>query len=375
MSEPGALRITLVSADFAPNVGGVAAHVVELGKALAGLAQDVDVVTLPLGEARDYESHWQGMRVWRPRLPKAEPFYSWLLHRWLRGYLRHCPRDILHVHGMRPLGASRGLGLPVVFTNHTSGYLKRIEKGGREIAKIRRRLAHIDQVLAPSEELCEATRAGGYGGMVEFIPNGVDTAVFQPGESPLRRDWDLAADETVILLARRLVEKNGVIVLARAMAHLADLPVRLVVAGDGPERGAMERILGEAGMLDRTLFLGSVANARMPDVYRAADISVLPSFMEATSITGLESMACGLPLVGTRVGGIPALIAEGETGLLVPPGDPEALAQALRELVVDPERRQTMGQWARERAETEFSWRQIAGRTLGVYRRLPGAGT
>lgn len=368
MSAPGTLRISLVSADFAPNVGGVAAHVVELGKALAALQQDVDVVTLPLGEARDYESHWQGMRVWRPRLPKAEPFYTWLLHRWLRGYLRQYPRDILHVHGMRPLGASGGLGLPVVFTNHTSGYLKRIEKGGREIGKIRRRLAHVARVLAPSEELCEATRAGGYQGPVEFIPNGVDTEAFQPGESPLRREWGVAADETLILLARRLVEKNGVLVLAQAMAGLADLPVRLVVAGEGPERPAMERVLAEAGLGDRALFLGSVENARMADVYRAADISVLPSFMEATSITGLESMACGLPLVGTRVGGIPALIAEGESGLLVPPGDPEALAGALRALVTDPARRRAMGEQARDRAVAGFDWRRIAERTLAAYR-------
>lgn len=370
MSGAAPLRITLVSADFAPNVGGVAAHVVELGKALAALEQEVDVVTLPLGEARDYEARWQGMRVWRPRLPKAEPFYTWLLHRWLRGYLRQYPRDVLHLHGMRPLGASRGLGLPVVFTNHTSGYLKRIERGGRELAKIRRRLAHIDQVLAPSEELCEATRAGGYQGPVTFIPNGVDTQAFSPGESPLRAEWGVKADETVILLARRLVEKNGVRVLAQAMTGLGDLPVRLVVAGEGPERAVMERVLAEAGMGDRALFLGSVENARMVEVYRAADVSVLPSFMEATSITGLESMACGLPLVGTRVGGIPALIDEGRTGLLVPPGDPEALAEALRSLVADPERRRVMGEQARARAVAEFDWRRIAERTLAVYRNL-----
>ena len=370
MSGAAPLRITLVSADFAPNVGGVAAHAVELGKALAALEQEVDVVTLPLGEARDYEARWQGMRVWRPRLPKAEPFYTWLLHRWLRGYLRQYPRDVLHLHGMRPLGASRGLGLPVVFTNHTSGYLKRIERGGRELAKIRRRLAHIDQVLAPSEELCEATRAGGYQGPVTFIPNGVDTQAFSPGESPLRAEWGVKADETVILLARRLVEKNGVRVLAQAMTGLGDLPVRLVVAGEGPERAVMERVLDEAGMGDRALFLGSVENARMVEVYRAADVSVLPSFMEATSITGLESMACGLPLVGTRVGGIPALIDEGRTGLLVPPGDPEALAEALRSLVADPERRRVMGEQARARAVAEFDWRRIAERTLAVYRNL-----
>ncbi len=368
------LRITLVSADFWPNVGGVAAHVVELGKALARLGQAVQVVTLPLGDERAFHAEWQGMQVWRPRIPKAEPLYSFLLRRWLKGWLRHYPQDLLHVHGMRPLTATRGLGLPVVFTNHTSGYLKRIEKGGRELDKIRRRLAHVDTVLAPSQELCDATRAVGYQWSVQFISNGVDVDSFTPGESALRAQWRIAPDEVVILLARRLVEKNGVVVFAEAAARLKDLPVRFVFAGDGPERDKVERILEQGGVRERARLLGNVPNSQMLDIYRAADISVLPSFMEATSITGLESMACGLPLVGTRVGGIPVLIDDGATGLLVEPGDAEALAAALRELVASAECRRAMGQAARARAEQSFSWPHIAGETLQVYRERVGQG-
>jgi len=177
----------------------------------------------------------------------------------------------------------------------------------------------------------------------------------------------------VVLLARRLVEKNGVVVFAEAATQLKDLPVRFVLAGDGPERAKVERILAQGGVLDRSILLGNVPNEQMLDVYRAADLSVLPSFMEATSITGLESMACGLPLVGTRVGGIPVLIEDGASGTLVEPGDPAALAAAIRELVLQPALRRRMGERARELAERRFSWRGIALQTLDVYRAHLGA--
>ncbi len=205
----------------------------------------------------------------------------------------------------------------------------KIEKGQSERNRLARQLAHISHVLAPSQELCDATALVGYQGPIDFIPNGVDTDRFAPGKSPIREELGISEEEVIILLARRLVEKNGVTVFAEAVAALKELPVRLLFAGDGDERNKVEQILRDNGMFDQSIFLGGVPNPQMPDIYRAADISVLPSFMEATSITGLESMACGIPLVGTTVGGIPTLINDKETGLLVPPGDPTTLGETL----------------------------------------------
>lgn len=366
------MRIALISADFAPNVGGVAAHVVELGKALAAAGHAVYVITGPLGDMSQAIAQWQGMTVMRLRLPRLKLLYTFALRAWLKRFLTQTPVDIVHVHGLRPLAATAGLPVPVVFTNHTSGYLRRLAKGARGKRRLAKRLAHVRHVLAPSEELCSATAAVGYTGPVTFIPNGVDTERFRPSGSPLRAEWGFAEEDVVVLLARRLVDKNGVVVFAEAVAALKGLPVRLVFAGDGPERAKVKRILSTNGMAERSKFLGNVRNEAMPDVYHAADISVLPSFMEATSITGLESMACGLPLVGTRVGGIPALIDDGETGKLVPPGDPEALGQALKTLVQDREARRRMGARARAKAEAAFSWHKIAADTVGIYCSVSG---
>lgn len=364
------MRIGLVTADFVPNVGGVAAHVVELGRALVKAGHSVDVITLPLGEERLRKSELDGMTVHRPPIPKGKPFYSWILSRWLRSFLAASPLDVLHVHGLRPLEATRDLPVPIVFTNHTSGFLKRVEKGKLEQQRVAWRLKHISHVLAPSDELVEATKTVGYSGPVHFIPNGVDTDRFCPGVAKHRDWWGVAPDEVAVLLARRLVEKNGVAIFADAVTRLKSTNCQIIFAGDGPERSRVERILKEGGRFDRSVFLENVPNTEMPDIYRSADISVLPSLMEATSITGLESMACGLPLVGTRVGGIPTLIKDGLTGLLVEPRNPGQLAEAIDRLIVDSADRYVMGNHARERAIAEFSWERIAEQTVNTYDRV-----
>ena len=122
------------------------------------------------------------------------------------------------------------------------------------------------------------------------------------------------------------------------------------------------------------MFLGNVANVNMPPIYRSADILVLHSFMKETSITVLESRACGLPLVGTRVGGIPVLIDDESTGLVVEPGDPVALAEGFMQLVRDPVRLQTMGKAARERVERNFRWESNGERAYRAYCDLLGTG-
>ena len=331
------MRIGLASVDFYPNVGGVAAHVVELGRELVRQGHTVDVFSIPHTEERDEISTLDGMTVHRPRVVNRKPLYSWMMARWFKRFLATTRLDVLHVHGLRPVEATRDLGVPVVFTNHTSGFLKRIRKSPWECQRLANRLQHISHVLAPSEELVEATRYVGYAGPVQFIPNGVDTSKFSPGEGTLRESWGVEPSEVAVLLARRMVEKNGVTVFADAVTRLKSQGFRIVFAGDGAERGRVEAILRDGGVIDRCVFLDSVPNTEMPDVYRSAEISVLPSFMEATSITGLESMATGLPLVGTRVGGIPTLIDDSVSGLLVEPHDAAGLAEAMDRLIQNPE--------------------------------------
>jgi glycosyltransferase involved in cell wall biosynthesis len=361
------VRVLLVTGEFPPDVGGIASHVAELARALSPQLPDIEVV--------HPRSLWGPAPAWdgavcpvhRPGVIMAEPAYQPMLHTWLSRKLKRQPVDVLHVHGVRPLASTRGLPAKTVFTNHSSGFLARLHASSARKRRTARLLEHVDYVVAPSDELVDAARAFGYRGPARMISNGVDAERFRPGGSSFRQEHGIGEDEVVILLARRLAEKNGVTDFARALRHLTPNSFRVVVAGDGAERAKMSAILGEANLLDRVMFLGAVPNSDMPPVYRAADISVLPSLAEATSISGLEAMATGVPLVGTRVGGIPAIIADEETGLLVAPQQPEKMAAALGRLISNRELRARLGSAARARVEREFSWKNIALRTIDVY--------
>jgi glycosyltransferase involved in cell wall biosynthesis len=370
------LRVVLATSEFPPDIGGIGSHVAELAKGLASAGVKVLVVH-PQGlgsdiQAADYASY----DLARPRIFKGEPLYGMMLGRWLAKALTRERFDLVHVHGMRPLGATRHLPVPTVFTNHSSGFLARLHASPRRKRRTTELLQHVAHLIGPSQELVEAARSLGYTGPATMIPNGVDPERFHAGSSGVRASLGFGEGETVILLARRLVEKNGVTWFARALGLLQALPFRVVVAGDGAEREAMQAILAENGMLARTIFLGSVTNRDMPALYRAADLSVLPSLAEATSIAGLEAMASGLPLVGTRVGGIPTIIDDAATGFLVPPRDPDAMAKALGQLISDRDLRQRMGAAARAKVEREFTWDIVVGRTVEVYRScLEGRGS
>ena len=361
------LRILMLTSEYPPRIGGVASHVAELAQALHDLGNEITVIA-PASEGWLPAASSIGPRVLRysPWL-RAQPVSDWLLARWCRRWISRHAIDVIHVHGLRPLRAALTLGHPVVFTNHTSGFLNTVAAGGRRLEALGRRIARAAYLIAPSEELVVAARTAGYSGPCDYIPNGVDAQRFTPGTArALRARWGLNDSHVAVVIARRLVEKNGVMSAALAAPLLAP-KVRLVFVGDGPLRAALEAELRRNGARERAHFTGAVANRDMPEVYRAADICLLPSLIEATSIAGLEAMACGVPLVGTRVGGIPALISD-DSGVLVPPKDPAAIAAALNGLAHDTARRQALGVAARRRIEANFTWREIARQTLAVYR-------
>jgi len=357
------MRILMMASEYPPRIGGVATHVQELGRALRASGHFVRIVAPATSEDPDPEDHVIRYSPWL----RAQPFSDWLTARWCRKLLARDAFDLVHVHGLRPLRAALATDLPVVFTNHTSGFLQTVAAGGRRLARLSALIGRCDHLIAPSEELVSAAREAAYSGPATYIPNGVDDQRFRPGsDHVLRAAWGIPEDACVVVLARRLVPKNGVMDAARALAATAD-HVHFVFAGDGSERVSMERVIAESGVQRRAHFIGGVPNPGMPRVYHAADFCLLPSHMEATSIAGLEAMACARALIGTRVGGIPALVGDGVTGILVPPRDPAALAKAVNRLAGDAGLARLMGEAARARVEREFSWARIAEQTARVY--------
>jgi len=290
---------------------------------------------------------------------------------------------VIHVHERtRPLVVRPLTHLPLVWTNHSSMFLSDFDDAGKR-ASLVRVLGSCDWITVPSRELGEKTVALGYPEeRVTYIPNGVDLQEFRPGVTDQPRHLRigssverLSRETCVVLCARRFVPKNGIHHYLDVIDSLGPDDLQRCVflfAGNSPHAPRqyaadlsmrISRLSGKARCHD----LGSIPNDRMPELYSIADISVLPSLLEATSITGLESMASGLPIVGTRAGGIPEIVLHGSTGLLSPVDDWRGFGSNLRELIRNEVVRRAMGEAARRRAEEHFGWGSIAGSFVTVY--------
>ncbi|UUY03528.1 glycosyltransferase family 4 protein [Svornostia abyssi] len=196
---------------------------------------------------------------------------------------------------------------------------------------------------------------------------GVDTERFAPDLDRPRP----AAGPLRVLCVGRLVPDKGQELLLRALALLQDrgIEAELVLAGDGPSRERLEAACKTLRLNSSVRFLGSVGQDRMLDVYGDADVFCLPSFAEGIPVVLMEAMATGLPVVTSRIMGIPELVEDGVSGLLVPPGRVEAIADALEELHRDPARRHAMGEAGRARVEGEF---RVDRSALELRRRFAG---
>ena len=174
----------------------------------------------------------------------------------------------------------------------------------------------------------------------------------------------LAGRPPLVVSVGRLKEPKDFESLFRAAARV-DGDFRLRVLGDGPDRPALERLLAELGLEQRVELAGDADD--VPEQLAGADVFVLSSRSEGLPMSILEAMAAGLPVVATRVGGIPELVDDGRTGLLVGAGDVDALAEALQRLVDDPELRRTLGAAGRERAEAAFDLERFRREHLELY--------
>ena len=213
--------------------------------------------------------------------------------------------------------------------------------------------------------LCEYPRS-----RIVVLPYPLDTERFSP--SPDKA----AVPRRSVLFVGRMDWRKGLETLARAAAAiLAAAPSATldIVGGETPDVTAT-RVLAyiPAQLHERVVFWGHVAHADLPAHYRRAAICVVPSRWDNSPNTVYEAMGCGTPVVASRVGGIPELVVDGETGLLVPPDDPAALAEAVTTLLADPDRRARMGCAARAQALARFESATIALQTLALYQQALG---
>lgn len=283
---------------------------------------------------------------------------------------------VVHVHlgedlAVHPVGAAaaRVHHLPLVITIHTSLHhtlavsdlrsavlktLGSIERWGEHSA---------EAVLVITPRLRRLLLADGVDkNRIHLIPPGVNSSLFEgPFEDPFA-----GIGRPRVLFAGRLAPQKGVSTLVAAAGLLEDPSARLLLVGDSPERKTLEKEAKRIGVGDRLHFVGFVAHERLPAVLAHADLLVLPSIYAELGTVLLEAMQAALPIVASKTGGIPDVIEDGVNGLLLPPGEPEALAHAIDRLLADLDLARRLSEGAQERAK-DYDWEVLAERVLRVY--------
>jgi glycosyltransferase involved in cell wall biosynthesis len=282
--------------------------------------------------------------------------------------LRRRRADVLHTHTLAAANilsrlAARAAGVPVVSHLHIENHFR---------PGTRRLLAGLDnatarlaaRLVAVSEDTRRAYERQGYPrGRIEVVYNGVDV----PANGGFRRNEPARIGEIA-----RLCDVKGQRELLQAVARLPE--ARLVLAGRDLEQGgafqdSLERESEQLGIRERVEF---GFHEDVPALLESLDVVALPSWTEGLPVVLLEAMAHARPVVATPVGGTPELVVDGETGLLVPPRDPEALAAALRRLLEDPDLARRLGEAGRTRVAERFTAAAQARRILELYDELTG---
>jgi sugar transferase (PEP-CTERM/EpsH1 system associated) len=296
------------------------------------------------------------------------------LFRLKRIFQRYRPH-IVHTRNwgaMEAIPAARLAGVPIVIHSE-HGYEVESLGGFPHRQRLFRRIAYAmaNRVFAVSQELREfhSRQAWMRPNQISVIYNGVDTKRFSPSAASrqlVRQEFGFPSERLVIGAVGRLVPIKDYSTLLKATARLRQrgINLHLLLVGEGPERKSLQA--QESALLrGRITFVG--ASDRIPELLNAMDIFVLPSFREGMSNTLLEAMACGLPILATRVGGNPEVVDDGSSGWLFSPGDVEDLAKRLEALAAKPEIRRALGDAARMRARTVFGLDGMIERYRSLY--------
>jgi glycosyltransferase involved in cell wall biosynthesis len=382
------VRLLLVNYEYPPLGGGASYSCRSLARHLVKRGHYVDVLTSRVaGQPKTEEVDGVLIhRVWSWRRSihdcgtfGAATFLMFGMRRmnWL---LRHRSYQVVHCYFALPCGplalhSANRSRLPYVLSlrgsdvpnyDPTNPWLNNLHKF---IAPLTREVLSRASIVVPNSEsllrlIVDFHPAGNY----EVIANAAlaQTVPREPRgtRGPVR-----------ILCVSRLIARKGIDVLLQAMVLLRDLPVVVDIVGDGRQLDRLRKLKAELGLQSSVVFHGARPHDEVLRLGAGADIFAHPALSESCSMAVIEAMSAGLPIVTTRVGGNETLVTEGVNGALVDPHDPQALADALRALVVDPERRTAMGQASIDRIERQFDPMAHAAHYETIYARAIAKGS
>ncbi len=404
-------RIALISEHASPlalvggtDAGGQNVYVAQLAAHLARRGYHVDVFTRrDKALARTVVEWKNGVRVIHVQagparfLPKEEmlPYMEEFTANVLDFFRRQGSEyGLVHANffmsGMVAQRIKRALHIPFVITFHALGRVRRLFQGDADHFPVSRGeieealVRDADRIVAECpQDLDDLTRLyGAHADRVSIIPCGFDPAELAPVGREGRKALGIGTDEFVVLQLGRLVPRKGIETVIHAMGALArrhDLRPRLVIVGGNseapceaatPEIARLRAIARAEGVPEQVLFTGRRGRDALRYLYSAADVFVTVPWYEPFGITPVEAMACGVPVIGSAVGGVKYTVVDGRTGFLVPPRDPDALADRLALLARRPDLVQAMGREGQRRARQLFTWSRVAAQMAELYETL-----
>ena len=380
------------------HTGGMNIYVHELSRELARRGHHVDIFTRRDGDRPEVTVLAPNLRLVQLSAGPPVPLEKELLTPFVSAFVAEMnrfaadegePYDLVHSHYWQAIAAgepfARSQGAPHLVMFHTLGEVKnraRVseEEPGERIRRERELAASADAIITASgheHDLLARYYDADPGRMVS-IPCGIDTDLFRPRDrDECRRSLDIEPDRPVLLWVGRLEKLKGVDILIDAVAQLEDPEVLLLVVG-GDEHGEelraeLEEQARAAGLNGSVRFSGAVPHEELPAWYSAADVCVVPSYYESFGLVAVEAMACGTPVVASRVGGLVSTVTDGVNGYLIPWRCPEPFAEKLEVLIRNPELRANFARAARDSVQ-RFRWDEIAGRMEVLYGDVIAAG-
>jgi phosphatidylinositol alpha-1,6-mannosyltransferase len=377
---PWAVRLVLVTQDFVPRRGGIQTWALEISRFFAKRCEDFAVIA-PRAEGAEQADRALDFRVIRAGTPNtliaaAAPALARLCSREHFDHTLHAQWSTapaaLHLRG-------RGQLAHVTVAAHGRELLlepwKRLGPLQRGYDLVRRRaLVSADRILAGSAFTAGLARALGVADeRIRVIGYGTDPSRFRPADVSALKAKLGVGSRPLLVTVSRLVSRKGIDTVIEALPRIRErVPeVLYLIAGEGPDRPRLEALCERRGVLSQVRFAGGVEEAELPLWFSLGDVFVMPSRSDGADVEGfgivfLEASAAGRPVVASTAGGIPDAVAEGVSGLLVPPDDPARLAERVTELLSDPARATDLGQRGRERVLAEFTWQAVGERTLAA---------
>ncbi len=358
-----------------PTYGGSGVVATELGLELAARGHEVHFISyaVPVRMTEASERiHFHEVEVLNYPLFDHPP-YALALATQMYNVAASEPLDLLHVHYAIPHSVSAYLAramlrprrVPFVTTLHgTDITLVGIDRSYLPITRFS--IEESNAVTAISEYLRQVTlKEFDVQRPIEMIPNFVNCDVFQPAKDNSRREEFAPGNEKVLvhLSNFRPVKRVPDVIEIFALVR-KEIPAKLLMIGDGPDRATAEWMVHQNGLASAVTFLGK--QTQVQELLNCADLMLLPSDLESFGLAVLEAMACGVPAVCSRVGGVPEVVRDGVEGYLVTPRDTKTMAARALEILTDPGRQERMGKAARERALSQF----CSSRIIPLYEKL-----